>query len=273
MKHPLIKFIAGFIAPAAVIILLGQLNIWYAIAALLVYITVILYRFRVSLLTMIGGWYYAQGKIDSALKWFKLAHEKNKTGIKPSISYAYLLLKNADLVKSEKILRKLLKNNPGTEDVPSIKSNLALVLWKKGELNAATDMLEDVIESYKTSSVYGSLGYLLILEGDLEKALQFNLEAHEFNSTDKIILDNLGQNYYLLGMYDKSGEIYEPLVKKSPTFPEPYYNYGLLLEKLGETEKALEMMKMALGSKFSYLSSITKEEVEAKIQEISAGLE
>jgi tetratricopeptide (TPR) repeat protein len=221
---------------------------------------------------MIGGRNYARGKTGIALKWFKRAHEIKKADIKPSVSYAYLLLKNADLAESEEVLKKLLKDHPGDENVPFIKSNLALVLWKKGELGAATSMLQEVIETYKTTSVYGSLGYLLLLSGDLEKALQFNLEAHEFNSADKIILDNLGQNYYLLGMYDKSEEIYEPLVKKSPTFPEPYYNYGLLLEKRGESEKALEMMKMALGSKFSYLSSITKEDVEAKIKEFSNGL-
>ena len=273
MKKPLVKLIVGFILPAAAILLLGKLSIWYGIAALLVYIAAFIYLSRVMVFTVIGGRNYAQGKIDLALKWFKLAHESNKSGIKPSVSYAYIMLKNADLVKSEEILQKLLKDHPKDQDVPFIKSNLALVLWKKGELDAAIVMLEEVLQSYKTTSVYGSLGFLLLLTGDLEKALQFNLEAHEFNTADKIILDNLGQNYYLLGMYDKCGEIYEPLVKKSPTFPEPYYNYGLLLEKLGEPEKALEMMKMALGSKFSYLSSITKEDVEAKIKEISARLD
>ena len=273
MKNPLLKFIAGFILPAAVIVLLGKLSIWYGIVAFLAYIALVIYLSRVMLFTIIGGRNYAQGKTEPALKWFKRAYENKKAGIKPAISYAYILLKNAELEKSEEILKKLLKDYPNDQAVPSVKSNLALVLWKKGELDAATGMLEEVIESYKTTSVYGSLGYLLLLSGNLEKALQFNLEAREFNSADKIILDNLGQNYYLLGMYDKSAEIYEPLVKKSPTFPEPYYNYGLLLEKQGEPEKALEMMKTALGSKFSYLSSITKDDVEAKVKEISAGLE
>jgi tetratricopeptide (TPR) repeat protein len=273
MKNPLVKFIIGFALPAAVILLLGKLNIWYAVAALLIYVAAFIYLSRVTVFTILGGRNYSQGKTDLALKWFKRAHESSKAGIKPSVSYAYILLKNADLVKSEEVLQKLLKKHPSDQDVPFVKSNLALVLWKKGELDASIAMLEEVLQTYKTTSVYGSLGFLLLLAGDLEKALQFNLEAHEYNSADKIILDNLGQNYFLLGMYDKSMEIYEPLVKKSPTFPEPYYNYGLLLEKQGEPEKALEMMKMALGSKFSYLSSITKEEVEAKMQEISAGLE
>ena len=273
MKNPLVKFLAGFVLPVAVIFLLGKMSIWYGIAAVLAYIAIFLYLSRVTVFTVIGGRNYSRGKTEPALKWFKRAYEDKKSGVKPAISYAYLLLKNAELEKSEEILKKLLKDYPNAEEVHSVKSNLALVLWKKGELEAATNMLEEVIASYKTTSIYGSLGYLLLLSGDLEKALQFNLEAHEYNSSDKIILDNLGQNYYLLGMYDKSAEIYESLVKKSPAFPEPYYNYGLLLEKQGEPEQALEMMKTALDSKFSYLSSITKEDVEAKIKELGSGLE
>lgn len=270
MNKTLKKALIGFIIPVAVIVLAGRFNMWLGLAALIIYIAVLLYMSRVMILSMIGTRNYANGKIEEALKWFARAHHTNKSHARPSVSYAYLLLKNADLVRAEEILQKLLKNNPTSQDMPYIKSNLALVLWKKGDLDSATTMLEEVIKTYKTTSVYGSLGYLLILKGDLEKALQFNLEAYEYNSTDKIILDNLGQNYYLQGMYDKAKEIYEPLVEKAPSFPEPYYNFGLVLEKFGEHEAALEMMNKALNFKFSYLSSISKEEVEAKIKVISS---
>ena len=68
-------------------------------------------------------------------------------------------------------------------------------------------MLEEIIKTYETTTVYGSLGYLLILKGNLENALQFNLKAYEYNPSDKIIQDNLGQNYYLLGQYEKAKDI------------------------------------------------------------------
>ena len=272
MNSTLKKALVGFIMPVVVIVLAGMFNLLLGLAAFLIYIVALLYVSRVSIYTILGSRNYSLGKIDLAIKWFSKAHNTNKAGVRPSVSYAYILLKNADLAKAEEILQKVLKDNPNSKEIPYTKSILALALWKKGDLDAATTMLEEVMETYKTTSVYGSLGYLLILKGDLEKALQFNLEAYEYNSTDKIILDNLGQNYYLMGMYDKSREIYEPLVEKAPTFPEPYYNYGLLLDKLGETETALDMMRKALGCKFSYLSSISREEVETKIQETSASL-
>jgi len=272
MNKTLKKALISFIIPVIIIVIAFANNIWFGLAAILLYISVLLYKFKVKFYMLIGSRNYANGKTEQALKWLKRAHETNKSGARPSVSYAYILLRSADLVKSEEILQKLLKDKPASQDLPYIKSNLSLVLWKKGDLDAAVSLLEDVMQTYKTTTTYGSLGYLYILKGDLEKALQFNLEAQEYNSTDKVILDNLGQNYYLLDMYDKAKEIYEPLVAQAPTFPEPYYNYGLVLWKLGEAEAALEIIKKALNHKFSYLSSISKEEVESKIQEISSGL-
>ncbi len=272
MNQGLKKALIGFFIPAAAVVLASMVNIWLGLAAFAIYIVILLYTSRVMLYTVIGSRNYSQGKTEEALKWFKRAYDSKKAGIRASVSYAYIMLKNTDTVGAEEILRKLIKDHPSSDDVPYVKSILALVLWKKGELDAATEMLQEVTQTYKTTSVYGSLGYMLILKGDLEKALQFNLEAYEYNSSDKIIRDNLGQNYYLLGMYDKSREIYEPLIAAAPTFPEPYFNYGLLLEKTGDPAAGLEMMKKALQYKFSYLSSISREDVESKIQETSASL-
>ncbi|MEN6315804.1 MAG: tetratricopeptide repeat protein [Clostridiaceae bacterium] len=267
------KALISFIIPVIVIIVAFTRSIWLGFAAILLYLAVLLYVKRVLLYTLMGSRNYSLGKTEQALKWLKRAHETKKSSARPSVSYAYILLKSGDSVKSEEILQKLLKDNSSNQDTPYIKSNLALVLWKKGELDAAVEMLEDLMKTYKTTTVYGSLGYLYILKGDLEKALQFNLEAKDYNSADKVILDNLGQNYYLLGNYDKAKEIYEPLIAQTPGFPEPYYNYALVLEKLGEPESALEMAKKALNYKFTYLSSINRDEVESKIQQLSGGIE
>jgi len=131
-------------------------------------------------------------------------------------------------------------------------------------------MLEEVFATYKTTTVYGSLGYLMLLKGDLEKALAFNQEAYEYNDNNSVIVDNLALNYYLLGELDKAEEIYEKLMTKNPTYPEAYYNYGLTLEAKNKIDKALEVMEKALDFKFSFLSNVSREEVENKIQELKA---
>jgi tetratricopeptide (TPR) repeat protein len=260
--------ITGFILPAAAVIIASMVNKWLGIGVLAVYLLVFVYISRASIYTLIGTRSYGLGKMDDAIKWFGKAYATNRASIRTSASYVYLLLKNRELDKADEILQKIMGKNIQSQDLPYIKSIKALVLWKKGELDNAAAILEEVIQTYKTTSVYGSLGCMLILQGDLEKALQFNLEAYDYNSSDNIINDNLGQNYYLLGMYDKAGEVYEKLIAKAPTFPEPYYNYGLLLEKQESFDKALEMMRKAMDQKFTYLSTITKEDVEAAIKRI-----
>ncbi|MGE5614662.1 MAG: tetratricopeptide repeat protein [Bacillota bacterium] len=262
--------IIGLVIPAIITIIAARINAWLGVAVLLIYLAGLSYFNRARIFSIIGSRKYTLGNTGEALKWFKKAHETKRAGARISASYAYILLRNGDLAASEDVLRQVMNSSRRTEDAPYIKSIMALVLWKKGELDNAVDMLEEIIKTYKTTSVYGSLGYLLILKGDLERALNFNLEAYDYNSSDRIIQDNLAQNYYLLGKYDKAEEIYKPLLESNPSFPEPYYNYGLLLEKLGENGRALEFMKKALDYKFTYLSSITREEVESKIREIES---
>ena len=268
MSGALKKILVRFILPVVVIVILGRINAWYAVAAFIVYAALMLWFSRAFIYSILGTRNYGLGNMDKAIEWFAKAYDSKRAGIQTSTSYAYILLKNGDVKKSEEILQKLLKDNQSSPDLPKIKSNMALVLWKKGKVDEAAAMLEEVIKTYKTTSIYGSLGYLLIAAGDLDRALKLNLEAYEYNSEDKIILDNLGQNYLLLGMYDKAEEIYKPLMEKKPAFPEPYFNYGLLLEKLGNAEVALGMFKKALEYKFTYLSTISRQDVEAKIRQL-----
>lgn len=265
-----ISFIIRFALPVIIVIIAARFSKWLGIAALLLYLLIMIYVSRARIYTIIGTRRYGLGNMDEAIKWFGRAYATKRSSVRSAVNYAYLLLKNADLQKSEKVLMKELKEHPDHQELPYIKSIMALVLWKKGELDQAVDMLEEVIQTFKTTSVYGSLGYMLLQKGDLEKALEFNLEAYEFNPRDNIINDNLGQNYLLLGEYDKAKEICEKLLAKTPAFPEPYYNYGLLLEKTGNKEDALESMRKALDHKFTFLSTITREEVENAISRLES---
>jgi tetratricopeptide (TPR) repeat protein len=271
MKGP-IKAILKYILPIALIILLFSANHTAGVALLLIYLAYTLYTGWASICTFIGGLRYSRGLTEEALKWFKRGYDTNRAHSRSVISYAYLLLKTGHTDEAGLVLDKLLEKKPKREEELYAKSNLALVYWKKGDLDSAVSTLQEVIQEYRTSAIYGSLGYLLILKGDLEKALEFNLEAYDYNSENTVILDNLGQTYYMKGIYDKALEIYKTLIAKNPGFPEAYYNYALLLLKLDQKEKAVEMLKKALDSKFSLLSDITKDMVAAKLNEVESAI-
>ena len=131
-------------------------------------------------------------------------------------------------------------------------------------------MSEDIIKDYKNTVVYGNLGYFYILDERYEKALEFNLEAYDYASDDFVICDNLAFSYYLNDNIQKAEEIYNLMhsAKIAPAFPEAYYNYGLVMLKKGEKEKAKALFEEALLKKFSYLSDLNKETVEDALKKL-----
>ncbi len=215
---------------------------------------------------------YARGNSEETLYWLERVY---KTGVaKPNAvtTYGYLLLKDGRLEQAMKIFEEQYNTpNISNSDYYNIKSNYALCLWKQGKLEEAVTLLEEIIPDYKNTNIYGSLGYLYNLQGDLEKALKFNLEALEYNSTGGVILDNLGQTYYLMGELEKAQDIFEKLLTQKPKFPEAYYDYALVLEKLGDKEKAITMLKDAQQHKINYLSAVTKEHIETKLEQLTEG--
>lgn len=254
-------YLVFFVLYLIITVILFKASILYGFLFIFGSIVALLFFKRAAVLALIGRTIYFRGNIDKSIIWFKRAYKTDVAKPKTTISYAYLLLKSGNIKDSEKILKKLLESQLETEDHMLAKSNMALINWKKGELNIAIETLEEILKSFETTNIYGSLGYMLIQQGDLDKALEFNLNAREYNESNPIILDNLGQTYYLRKEHDKAFEIYEKLIDTKPTFPEPYYNYSLVLKEKGENLKALEMAEKASGLKISFLSTINKEDI------------
>jgi tetratricopeptide (TPR) repeat protein len=268
MKSRIKSLLLYFILPAAAVVLLFKADALTGAAAVLAYIAAAMYFQRAALYQVKGRFSYSKGNIADAVKWFQKAYKTGRCKPGDEVSYAYLLLKIGNADEAEALLNSTIKKYYASEDRWYAKSNLALVLWKKGDLDAAVSMLEEVIREFKTTTVYGSLGYLLILKGDLDRALEFNLEASEYNRTNAIIQDNLGQVFYLRGEYEKAYEVYDKLIPSNPAFPEAYYNYGLVLVKRNEPGKALEAFRKASEYKLSFLSTITKEDIDKAVHEL-----
>ena len=266
--NKLFKFASKIVLPILLVFILFKLDIYLGILAILGCVFYMLFKRRTDIFSMIVKLYYARGQEKKALEWMKKSYNNGNSKTRNIVNYGYLLLRSGNIEDSEKIFNELKKREMSEEDKYIVDSNVALVLWKKGDLETAVKMLSDVFKNYKNTIIYGSLGYLLILKGDLDFALQFNKEAYEYNGENTIILDNLGLTYYLRGEYDKAEEIYEQLMSRSPTFPEAYYNYGLLQIKKGEVEKAVELMKKALEFDFSFLSTVSREEIEQELEKL-----
>lgn len=198
-------------------------------------------------------------------KMFAYLEKSYQTGrMKPDqkIYYGYMCMRERKYDKAERLFNDAMAFQKDEGVLARAKTNQALLMWKKGDLNGAVELMGEVFEGYKSAVVYGNYGYLLILKNDLKKALEINLEGYDYDNTNDVICDNLVQNYYLLGDYEKSREYATQLMERNPQFPIPYYNYAKTLIALGEKDEAEEMLKKALNFPFSAVAEISKEEVE-----------
>mgnify|MGYP000126449852 FL=1 len=262
------------IVPIAVIIISFYIHPLLGTAVILVSIGLLFYFNRYQVYALKGRQYYANNDMEKAIIYFRKAMSAKKPSPDIVISYGYLLLKNGDPDNAEKVIDNLINRKDTPDDKKEIARALkALIIWKKGDIDKAIETLEDVLKKVETTNIYGSLGYLYILKGDLDKALEFNLKAYEYNNSNAVIVDNLGQTYYLRKEYDKAAELYEKLMNKEPkpNFPEAYYNYGLVLLETKGRDEAVKYIEKALTYKFTYLSTVSREQMEKTLEEIKKG--
>lgn len=244
------------------------INNWIMLALIILYIALLIVMQRYVIYYVKANKSYAEKDISASIKWFDRAYNIKNCSAKVKAMYGFVLLKNGQVSEAESVLKPLLNAKISSDEKIKVKSYWALLLWKKGNLDEAISIYEDILNTYKTTNIYSNLGYLLILQGDIDKAFKINLEAYEYNDSDNIISDNLGYTYYLKGEYEKAKAIYEKLIPKEPQFPEAYYDYALILLELNDKEKALNLFKKSLDYNISNLSILTKEKIKGKIEEI-----
>ena len=257
------------VIPFIFILILFRISKIAGVVAILAYLALILLANLNLIYRMKAQMEYGKGNLKEAERWFKKAAGSKKAAADILVSYGFVLFKEGKLEEAEKVLGQAVEKSRNRDERNLAKSNLALVVWKKGDLDKAFEMLNEVISEYKTTAVYGSLGYLAIEKGDLDEALKINLEAYEYNSDNAIILDNLAHLYHLRGETDKDGELFEKLMEKEPSFPEAYYDYGRYLEDAEDTGKAREMYLRALKCSFNFNTTITREEVQNALDRLS----
>ena len=217
---------------------------------------------RSNILASIAQYKYGFGNADGALKLYAFANKFGKMKFDHRVRYAYLTLKEGYVDEANKLFNLIGLDKLKPHERAKLKGSHALVLWKKGELEEAIEMLEYVHAHYPSTTIYGSLGYMYVHRGNLEKALEYNLEAYEYNNTDAIIVDNLAFTYLRMKDYEKAEKYYLELFELSPTFPEGYFEFGkYLIEEKGEKSEGIEYIKKALNGRYSFLSMFTRRDV------------
>src|SRR5690554_157569 len=254
--------ISSIVIVAYVIFFAFTKHVLLGILAILLFLAYFIYRKRNNLFASLANSAHMKGDHKLSLQWLDKAYKIDPTHHQVAITYGYNLLKYGDLDHAEKVLEKLITPNITPAQRSSIHMNLALIRWKQNRLEEAIAMLEEINERMKTSVLYGSLGYLYIEQGDLERALVYNLEAYDYNDTNAVILDNLGLTYICLNEWNKAKDIYNKLIALSPKFPEAYYHHGLVQYHNDEFTQAYDSYVEALRHPFTNVSTEPQELIE-----------
>ncbi len=240
------------------------------VVGLVILLLVYMYFNRSTFYQNKAGKKYHNRDYEGSLADLKAAVAIDPKNAKIRGTYAFLLIKMGYTDEAASQIDEALAKVTLSADKNTMIITKALVFWKQGDIDQAIELLDELIKTYETTNMYSTLGLLYNEKGDYAKALEFNLLAKDYNSSNAAILDNLGTSYFNSGDYDNAFETYQEAMKNKPTFPEAYYNYAKMLERNGDLEKALYMLRTSQQLNFWYTSTVTKEMVETYINELEA---
>ena len=213
-----------------------------------------------------------KGEYEKAIQLYEEAVQKGTNNIRVLRGYSVLLIRMSKFDRALEIL-KMMEKMPGIQpkEKADVRVNYAIILSRKGHLDRAMEILEDEFRHLKNGTMYSIIGFLKIEQGNAEEALAFNKAALEYDDTDPVFLDNLGQTYYRLLNDKKEAKAYfDKAIALKPEAIDTNYFLALYDIEEGNNEKALQRLEMALKGFTSPLNYASPEMIEAKIQEIKS---
>jgi len=245
-----------------------ELSLALGITVMAIFFAVLYIWQRPNLLTLRGQWEYGKGNNTKSLEILKKAHDASARYPLNSITYAYILLRCGNDKDSAKVLNYVLLNRKLKPEHKMVaRQNLSLVYYRQGDFSEAVRIMQEVFEDYKTTSVYGTLGYYKILM-NAQDMLDFALEAYAFNGDDKIIIDNLVQIYIAKGEIAKAKELSDKSLAAGNKGVEIYYHAGEIALAEGDKDEAREMFENAQSCTRSFMTTVSEDEIEKALESV-----
>ena len=268
----LITNIALFGAFPIICLVFALIGKWLLFGAVLtIYMAVFIYLKLENLRLIATGYYDKKGDYQKALKPAYKAYKMKNSSIDTANIFIYMLLKASKYEKSLEIINQNIDREMNEDQFIAFHSNKALALWKMGNIEESIQIFEDITKDFESTSIYVSYGTILTCSNDLNKALELNKKAYQYNQNSKGVKDNLAYTYYLIGDSDRARRMYDELLEEPVSFPEAYYNAALVSHSQGNYEEAIRLFKQALSKPFSGLTAVTQDEIQTKIDYLNRG--
>jgi tetratricopeptide (TPR) repeat protein len=222
-----------------------------------------------NLYGFLGYYNHSRGNFEKARSMYEKSVKLGTERPKYLLSYGVLMLMEGEFEKAKELFSSILVTLPAKEEHKIMaKMNISLAYWKLGHIDVAIEMLEEVHRKHKSGRVYGTLGYLLIQKGDLERALEYNLEALDYDDDDPVILDNLGQIYYKMQDIERAKEFFERAEEEKDDQAVTLYHLGLIYSQEGNKDLAREKLEKSLSCNITPLSAVTREDIKKALRDL-----
>lgn len=210
---------------------------------------------------------HRKGNYAQAEELYREAFQKGLTNIGQLSNFTGLLVRGGKFDEALEVIKKTEKIGGLTEkDKVNMHIQYAVILWRKGHLDHALEILQNDFKRVKNGNMYAVIGYLLIEKGDADKALEFNMEALDYDDEDPIFLENIAQVYYRLKNDKvKAREYFDKVLQFKPTAIDTNYFLAQYDIEAGDKEKARERLNTAAQGRFSQLNYATPEMIQASL--------
>ena len=213
---------------------------------------------------------HQKGETAAACAVYQELYSQNYIRCAYILPWSVLLLRTGGEENYKKVKEMLAK----AQKAPDINDqnraelvlNFAIAEYKLGNLDKAVELLERIHQKSPNGDTYGALGCLYIEQGYLEKAMEINNAALEYDDEDPIALDNMGQTYYrLLNDEEKALPYFKKAHEIKPTQIDTLWFLSRYDIKEGKISDAIEKLEAALGGRFSPLNTVTKAQIEEEL--------
>lgn len=220
---------------------------------------------------------HQKGQIDEARVMYEELYQNGAVQAGYMLPYSVLLLRSGEEGAFQKVREILVKAQKAPdlseEKRQQLLMNYAIAVWKMGDLDKAITTLQASHQKQVSSLTYQSLGFLYIEAGDAQKALDYNLEAMEYDDEDPITLDNLGQIYYRL-LKDKEAALpyFQKANELKPSQMDTLYFLALYDLEAGRHQDAKEKLEKLLEGNFSPLNHVNPKIAMEALEQAKQGI-
>lgn len=133
----------------------------------------------------------------------------------------------------------------------------AVEFFNKKDYDKSKTLYEEILKiNPKSSNIYGNLGVIYKIKGDINTAIKYYVTAINLNPKNTLVYNNLGNAFKEIKNYKMAIRVYTDALKINPKDFNMFNNLGIVFELIGDSNRAIEAYKQAVKINPKYAKAI-----------------